>query len=74
MQSIILKFLLFNICTICNIIYIFITTFNIERVSPGYFLNFEAELAKEFTEKEKIEMNKNNKNNNGNINLLLNNS
>jgi hypothetical protein len=46
----------------------------IERVSPGYFLNFEAELAKEFTEKEKIEMNKNNKNINGNINLFLNNS
>ena len=46
----------------------------IERVSPGYFLNFEAELAKEFTEKEKNEINKNNKNNNANINLFLNNS
>ena len=46
----------------------------IERVSPGYFLNFEAELSKEFTDKEKNEINKNSKNSNANINLFLNNS
>jgi len=66
-----------NEFTICSYIKKCITcskSMKIERVSPGYFLNFEAELAKEFTEKEKNEINKNSKNNNSNINLFLNNS
>ena len=66
-----------NEFTICSYIKKCITcskSMKIERVSPGYFLNFEAELAKEFTEKEKNELNKNSKNNNTNINLFLNNS
>jgi hypothetical protein len=65
-----------NEFTICSYIKKCITcskSMKIERVSPGYFLNFEAELVKEFTEKEKNEINKNSKNNT-NINLFLNNS
>ena len=52
-----------NELTICSYIkkcIKFSKSMKIERVSSGYFLNLESELEKEFTEKEKNEINKNN--------------
>ena len=56
-----------NELTICSYIkkcIKFSKSMKIERVSSGYFLNLESELEKEFTEKEKNEINKNNNINN----------
>ena len=44
----------------------------IVRVSPGYFINLENDLDKDFIDKEKNENNLNNQNNGNNNNFLLN--
>ena len=46
----------------------------IVRVSPGYFINLESDLEKDFLDKEKNENNINNQNNANNSNPLLNNN
>jgi hypothetical protein len=62
----------FTICSYIKKCIAFSKSMKIERISPGYFINLEAEIAKDFEEKEKNEINKNRQNNLNNS--LLNNS
>ena len=65
----------FTICTYIKKCISFSKSMKIERVCPGYFINLEAELSRDFEEKEKNEINKNNKKKNvNNVNAILNNS
>ena len=64
-----------NELTICSYIrkcVKFSKSMKIVRVSPGYFINLENDLDKDFIDKEKNENNLNNQNNGNNNNFLLN--
>ena len=52
----------------------FSKSIKIVRVSPGYFINLENDLDKDFIDKEKNENNLNSQNNGGGNNFLLNNN